>query len=89
MKNHSVADSDELNSEQFSLQKNGGPDFDLQEILLQKIQNTIFSILDDPILTNDLFDLPNEALRIVFSSSETCIGELKLFKAIKSKIEAL
>ena len=39
-------------------------------------------------LTNDLFDLPNDALIFIFKSSETCIGELKLFKAIKNKIES-
>ena len=38
-------------------------------------------------LTNDLFDLPNDALMFIFKSSETCVGELKLFKAIKTKIE--
>jgi len=64
-------------------------DFDLQDILLQRIQNTIYDILDDPMLTNDLFDLPNDALIFIFKSSETCIGELKLFKAIKAKIESL
>lgn len=62
-------------------------DFDLQEILLQRVQNTIYDILDDPMLTNDLFDLPNDALMFIFKSSETCVGELKLFKAIKTKIE--
>lgn len=56
---------------------------------MQKIQNTIFDILDDPALTNDLFELPNDALTLIFSSTETCLGELKLFTALKSKIDKL
>lgn len=51
-------------------------------ILLSKIQNTIYDILDDQQITNDLFELPHDALRYIISSSETCIGELKLFRAI-------
>lgn len=62
-------------------------DFDLQDILIQRIQNTIYDILDDPMLTKDFFDLPKNALTYIFKSSETCIGELKLFKAIKARIE--
>lgn len=64
-------------------------DFDLQEILLQRIQNTIADILDDPLLTQDFFDLPRNALTFIFESSETCIGELKLFQAIKGRIGSL
>ena len=41
------------------------------------------TILDDAHLSKDLFELPNDALKLIMSSSETCIGELKLFKAIK------
>lgn len=52
---------------------------DLQEILIQKIQNTIDEILDDPVVSKDLFDLPKDALTFIFSSSETCICEFKLF----------
>lgn len=45
-------------------------------------------VLDDPIISEDLFKLPNEALKLIISSSETCINELKLFKAIQSKIQS-
>ena len=76
------------NSDEYNILSNKIQDFDLQEILLQRVQNTIYDILDDPMLANDLFDLPNDALIFIFKSSETCIGELKLFKAIKNKIES-
>lgn len=46
-------------------------------------------ILNDPQLTADLFDLPNDAISHIFSSSETCIGELKLFQTIQTQIKAL
>lgn len=62
-------------------------EFDLQDILINKIQTTIYDILDDSVLTNDLFDLPRDALTFIFGSSETCIGELKLFQAIKKRID--
>jgi hypothetical protein len=55
--------------------------------LINKIQTTIYDILDDSVLTNDLFDLPRDALTFIFGSSETCIGELKLFQAIKKRID--
>lgn len=54
---------------------------------MQRIQTTLNEVLDDPIICEDLFKLPNEALKLIISSSETCINELKLFKAIHSKIQ--
>ena len=37
-------------------------------------------------ICDDLFKLPNEALKLIISSSETCINEWKLFTAIHTKI---
>ena len=38
-------------------------DSDLQEILIQKIQNNMNTILDDQHLTKDLFELPDDAIK--------------------------
>ena len=35
------------------------------QILIQKIQNTIDEILDDPVVSKDLFDLPKDALTFI------------------------
>jgi hypothetical protein len=47
------------------------------------------NILEDTMLSKDLFFLPEDALTHIFSSSETCIGELQLFKALKARIDTL
>jgi len=57
--------------------------------LLSKIQTTIHDYLDDQQITKDLFELPRDALEYIISSSETCIGELKLFQAISAQIESV
>jgi hypothetical protein len=47
------------------------------------------TILDDAHLSSDLFELPDDALTHIFSSSETCVGELKLFKTLQNQIDHL
>lgn len=59
----------------------------MQDILLQRIQISLNEVLDDPIVCEDLFKLPHDALKLIISSSETCINELKLFQAIYAKIQ--
>ena len=47
------------------------------------------NILEDPVVSKDLFDLPKDALKYLFSSFETCISEIKLFKAIDKRIKEI
>lgn len=51
-----------------SLYKQMEADSDLQEILIQKIQNNMNTILDDAHLSKDLFELPRDALKLIMSS---------------------
>jgi hypothetical protein len=61
---------------------------DLQVVLVQKIQNSMASIIEDPIVSKEMFELPKDALKYLISSSETCISEIKLFKAIEERIKS-
>lgn len=62
---------------------------DLQEILLQKLQLNLPEILKDEKLKEDLFQLPRDALEILFSNTETCVSEFDLFKSLKDKLESI
>lgn len=46
-------------------------------------------ILDDEKLKEDLFKLPKDALALLFSQTETCISDYKLFKVLEEKLKAL
>lgn len=52
---------------------------DLQEILMHKLQLNLPEVLKEDKRREDLFQLPREALEIVFSNSETCCSEYQLF----------
>lgn len=43
-------------------QRQSTQDTDLQDILVQRIQTTLNEVLDDPIICEDLFKLPKEAM---------------------------
>lgn len=55
---------------------------DLQEILMHKLELNLPEILRVEKRREDLFQLPKEALEIVFSNSETCCSEYQLFRAL-------
>jgi len=59
---------------------------DLQEILMRKLQLNLPEVLREETRRDDLFQLPREALEIVFSNSETCCSEHQLFRAIKEQL---
>ena len=46
-------------------------------------------ILDCEKLKEDLFRLPKEALAMLFSQTETCISDYKLFKILEEKLLVL
>lgn len=43
-------------------------------------------ILDDPVVSKEMFEVPRDALKYLISSSETCVSEIKLFEAIDERI---
>lgn len=59
---------------------------DLQDILMQRLQMSLPLILDNETLKEDLFLLPCDALEILFSQTETCISDYKLFKILEERL---
>jgi hypothetical protein len=58
----------------------------LQDILLQRLQLNLPLIMDDEKLREDLFMLPREALTLLFSDTETCVSEERLFGILEERL---
>lgn len=58
----------------------------MQDILLQRLQLNLPLIMDDEKLREDLFMLPREALTLLFSDTETCVSEERLFGILEERL---